>query len=61
MGPRPPKADQPLHSHFQVFALDVPLKLDRNVSREQLLSARTGHVVAGGETIGRFAAPPAAK
>jgi hypothetical protein len=29
--------------------------------RSALLTAMTGHVVAGGETIGLFAAPPSAK
>jgi Raf kinase inhibitor-like YbhB/YbcL family protein len=52
MGPRPPKGDPPHHYHFQVFALDTTLTLDPNVSREQLLTAMTGHVVAGGETVG---------
>ena len=61
MGPRPPKGDRPHHYHFQVFALDAPLTLDPNASREQVLAAMTGHVVAGGETIGVFAAPPSAK
>jgi Raf kinase inhibitor-like YbhB/YbcL family protein len=61
LGPRPPKGDPPHHYHFQVLALDAPVTLDPNASRQQLLAALTGHVVAGGETIGVFAAPPSAK
>jgi Raf kinase inhibitor-like YbhB/YbcL family protein len=60
-GPRPPKGDPAHHYHFQVFALDAPLALDPNVSRERLLAAMAGHVVAGGETIGLFAAPSSAR
>ena len=61
MGPRPPKGDPPHHYHFQVLALDGPVALDPNVSRERLLAALAGHVVAGGEIVGLFAAPPSAK
>ncbi len=60
-GPRPPRGDPPHHYHVQVFALDAVLTLDPNVSREQLLSAMAGHVVAGGEVVGTFAAPPSAQ
>jgi Phosphatidylethanolamine-binding protein len=58
VGPRPPKEDPPHHYHFQVFALDASVTLDPDVSREQLLTAMTGHAVAGGETVGMFAASP---
>jgi Raf kinase inhibitor-like YbhB/YbcL family protein len=57
MGPRPPKGDPPHHYHFQVFALDALVALDPNASREQLLAAIAGHIVAGGKTLGTFAAP----
>lgn len=52
MGPRPPKGDPPHHYHFQVLAIDATATLDPNVSREQLLTALAGHVVAGGEIVG---------
>lgn len=60
-GPRPPKADPPHHYHFQLFALDGPLGLDPNAPRAQVLEAMKGRVLAGGELIGTFTAPPDAK
>jgi Raf kinase inhibitor-like YbhB/YbcL family protein len=60
-GPRPPRADPPHHYHFQLFALDAMLALDPALNREQLLKAMTGHVLAAGELIGTFKAPPDAK
>ena len=57
VGPRPPVGDPPHAYHFQVFALDTVLTLDPGASREQLLHAVAGHVVAKGETVGRFGQP----
>lgn len=53
-GPRPPRGDQPHHYHFQVFALDTTLSLAPGVSRESLLDAMRGHVIARGELVGTF-------
>jgi Raf kinase inhibitor-like YbhB/YbcL family protein len=56
-GPRPAKADPPHHYHFQLFALDATLPLDPGASREQVLEAMKGHVVAAGQLVGTFKAP----
>lgn len=59
-GPRPPLGDPPHHYHFQIFALSAPLDLQIGATREQLLAALAGKVVARGELVGTYAqaAPP---
>jgi Raf kinase inhibitor-like YbhB/YbcL family protein len=59
-GPRPPIGDPPHHYHFQLFALSGPLDLPIGASREALLAAMAGKVVARGELVGTYAqsAPP---
>jgi len=57
-GPRPPAGDPPHHYHFQVFALDRPLKLRPGADRDAVLRAMRGHVLAAGELVGAFALPP---
>ncbi|MEJ5976648.1 YbhB/YbcL family Raf kinase inhibitor-like protein [Novosphingobium sp. PS1R-30] len=59
-GPRPPIGDRPHDYHFQAFALSGPLDLQVGATREQLLNAMAGKVVASGEIIGTYAqsAPP---
>ncbi|MBW6531471.1 YbhB/YbcL family Raf kinase inhibitor-like protein [Sphingomonas sp. RRHST34] len=54
-GPRPPKGDRPHPYHFQVLALDRALDLPLGATRDQLLAAAAGHVLARGETVGRYA------
>lgn len=60
-GPRPPLGDAAHRYHFQVFALDRTLALLPAASREEVLAAMRGHVLARGELMGRYAqsAPPA--
>lgn len=62
-GPRPPIGDRPHHYHFQLFALSGPLDLQIGTTREQLLTAMVGKVVARGELVGTYAqpAPPVKK
>lgn len=55
-GPRP-HGSRPHHYHFQLFALDAPLALPAGASREQLLAAMRGHVLARGDLVGLFAQP----
>jgi phosphatidylethanolamine-binding protein (PEBP) family uncharacterized protein len=50
--------DPPHHYHFQVFALDTTLELPDGFNRHALLKAMQGHVLAEGELIGQFQAPP---
>ena len=54
-GPKPPHGDSPHHYHFQVFALDKMLDLKPASSREELLRAMDGHVLAAGELVPTFA------
>lgn len=56
-GPRPPKGSGLHHYHFQVFALDTVLELPRMASRDALVAAMKGHVLASGETVGTYSAP----
>jgi len=53
-GPRPPIGGQAHDYHFQLFALDTVLNLVPGSSREQLLEAMQGHVVAKGEVVGSY-------
>jgi Raf kinase inhibitor-like YbhB/YbcL family protein len=55
-GPRPP-GKSPHHYHFQVFALDTELALKPGSSRDQLLAAMNGHVLAKADLIGLFGRP----
>ena len=53
-GPRPPKSD-PAHAyHFQVFALSEPLGLPHGASRQAVLDAMEGRVLASGEIVGTY-------
>lgn len=56
-GPRPPAGDEAHHYHFEVFALDSVLPESAGTSRDALIAALDGHVLAQGELIGTFAAP----
>ena len=53
-GPRPPVGDPPHHYHFQLFALDALLDLPFGASRDELLAALRGHVIARGELVGTY-------
>ncbi|HEX6375661.1 MAG TPA: YbhB/YbcL family Raf kinase inhibitor-like protein [Allosphingosinicella sp.] len=55
-GPRP-SGRSAHHYHFQAFALDSELALKAGASREQLLSAMKGHVLAKADLMGTFAQP----
>lgn len=56
-GPRPPKGDRPHPYHFQVLALDRMIDLPLGATRDQLLAAMKGHVLATGELVGTYAEP----
>ena len=55
--PPKPAAGKQHRYHMQVFALDVMLPLADGASRQDLLKAMVGHVIASGETIATFQAP----
>ncbi len=52
-GPCPPEGT-PHHYAFTAYALDEMLKLDPGVSKDDLLSAMEGHVLAQGQTTGTY-------
>lgn len=53
-GMRPPETDPPHHYHVEVFALDRKLGLDPGATRDQLVEAMKGHVLAQGEVVGTY-------
>ena len=53
-GPRPPVGDPSHHYHFEVLALDRPLELPLGATRDDILRAAAGHVIAKGETVAAF-------
>ena len=55
-GPRPPGRSAH-HYWFQLFALDTALTLPATASRNDLLKAMDGHVLAAGRLLGMFAKP----
>ncbi|SEP80944.1 Raf kinase inhibitor-like protein, YbhB/YbcL family [Devosia sp. YR412] len=62
MGPRPPLGDPAHHYHFQVFALDLAqLPVDPGATRDEVLAAIEGHVIAKGELVGTYQRPGAEK
>ena len=59
-GPRPPpKAPLTHHYHIEVFALDIMLP-DGVADRTALAAAISGHVLAEGQLLGTYTAPPPA-
>ncbi len=53
-GPKPPPEDPAHHYHFQIFALDTELKVTAPLTRDELLKAMEGHVLATGELVGTY-------
>lgn len=53
-GPRPPVSDPPHHYHFQILALDRMLDLPPGATRDEVLAAAKGHVLAKGTLVGTF-------
>jgi Raf kinase inhibitor-like YbhB/YbcL family protein len=52
-GPSPPKG-KPHRYFFKVYALDRQLELSAGATREQLLAAIKGHILAEGQLMGRY-------
>jgi len=57
-GPRPPPGSPPHRYHFQIFALDVALRLPTGANRHAVLKAAKGHVLAEGVLVGTFRKAP---
>lgn len=54
-GPNPPVGRH--RYFFKLYALDIPLA-EPGITKQELLSAMKGHVLAEGELIGTYAKPP---
>lgn len=54
-GPCPPRGDDPHRYFFRLYALDVTLDLAPGATRQQVMDAMEGHVVASAELMGTFA------
>jgi Raf kinase inhibitor-like YbhB/YbcL family protein len=53
-GPMPPPGHGVHHYHFQVFALDRMLDLEAGATKEALLAAMEGSILARGELVGTY-------
>jgi len=53
-GPKPPVGDRPHAYHFQLLALDTMLDLKTGATRDEVLEAAKGHILAAGETVGTY-------
>jgi Raf kinase inhibitor-like YbhB/YbcL family protein len=54
-GPHAPIGESEHHYHIQVFALDGGLSVPPGADRDTLLAQMSGHVIAKGELVGRYA------
>jgi Raf kinase inhibitor-like YbhB/YbcL family protein len=50
----PPPGHGVHHYHFQLFALDAPLALDKGEGKSRLVSHMEGHVIGFGELVGTY-------
>lgn len=53
-GPAPPRGHGVHHYHFKVYALDQTLSVSRGLTKNQLLSAMKGHILAEAELVGTY-------
>jgi len=53
-GPMPPRGHGVHHYHFKLYALDAELDLKPGATKEQVLAAMKGHILAQGELIGTY-------
>jgi Raf kinase inhibitor-like YbhB/YbcL family protein len=53
-GPAPPRGHGVHHYHFKLYALDAPLDVAPGLTKERLLAAMEGHLIAQGELVGTY-------
>lgn len=53
-GPKPPSGTH--HYSFRLYALDAPTDLDPGATKEELLAAMEGHILAEAELVGLYSA-----
>ncbi len=56
-GPLPPRGDKPHRYFFKLFALDAMIELPEGASKEDVLDAARGHIVAEAELLGKYSRP----
>lgn len=56
-GPMPPEGHGVHHYYFRLYALEQPLQRGPGLTKEQLLEAMQGHVLAEGELVGTYERP----
>ncbi|UJR84480.1 YbhB/YbcL family Raf kinase inhibitor-like protein [Sandaracinus amylolyticus] len=54
LGPHPPQGHGPHRYHFQLFALDAPTGLGPGATRDQVVHAMRGKVLACGDLVGIY-------
>lgn len=54
LGPHPPQGHGTHHYHFQIFAVDVPSSLGPGATRDQVVEAIRGHVLACGDLVATY-------
>lgn len=53
-GPSPPPGSGVHHYHFKLYALDAPLDLPPGATKQEVLQAMEGHVLAQAELVGTY-------
>jgi Raf kinase inhibitor-like YbhB/YbcL family protein len=53
-GPAPPRGHGLHHYHFRLYALDAPLNLEPGLTKDAVVKAMTGHILAEGVLTGTF-------
>jgi Raf kinase inhibitor-like YbhB/YbcL family protein len=53
-GPLPPKGDRPHRYHVRVYAVGRPIGLEPGATKDDVLKAMLGHVLADGELVGTY-------
>ncbi|MBN2212584.1 MAG: YbhB/YbcL family Raf kinase inhibitor-like protein [Sedimentisphaerales bacterium] len=53
-GPTPPPGHGVHHYHFRFYALDTALQAEPGLSKDELLAAMEGHIIAQAELVGTY-------
>ncbi len=53
-GPMPPKGHGPHRYFFKIYALDTELDIEPELTKEALLEAMQGHIIAEGQLMGTY-------
>ncbi len=55
VGAAPPPGHGVHHYHFEVFAVDRPLDISDECTRDEIVEAMSGHVLAKGDVVATYA------